>query len=150
MKRFFVLFLVICMAIVGSFADDGISFASDSTIVAGVPLDGSDFSLVLNPNASATLKMGPCTFVTTGNASFDALNFDLTSVTLKQKLDVVFGIVEFYVTPTAEFIGGFAYTLPASLVVSGIPHTTITTAYDFKNIVLNELGSISVTAEIIF
>jgi len=149
MKKFlFVMCVMLSMGAI-AFADDGMVFASDSTYVATVEPDGGLVTFEANPNASATLTLGAFTTVTTIDASLDVLLPELLSASISQKVDYVVGPLEIYVTPTFNFIDIFAFTLPAALVVNGLPFTTITVEYDFAGLADNS-SPITITAEMVF
>jgi hypothetical protein len=148
MKKIFMVLVFFAVLGFGVFAENGVTFASDSTYVATVSADV--FGLVANPNVSATVRFAPFTFVSTGNASFNVNEMDLTAFTFSQKIDFAYSVFDVYITPTVDFLNDFTLTLPAAFVLSKVvPFTTVTVASDVKGFI-DGAGSVTVTAEVIF
>ena len=113
------MFLVVMMILgMGVFAENGFSYASDSTYVATVNTSDMSVDLVANPNASLTVTYAPFSFVTTGNASFDVKAVKFTSASVSEKFDFASGPFEVYVTPTFDVLNDFILTLPSSFVLT--------------------------------
>ena len=150
MRKIGMFLVVLTLFGMGVFAENGFSYASDSTYVATVNASDMSVGLVANPNASLTVTYAPFSFVTTGNASFDVKAMEFTSASVSEKFDFASGPFEVYVTPTFDLINDFTLTFPSAFVLTKVvPYTTVTVASDLMGFKGNA-GVVTVTAEVVF